>query len=325
MLDVLRRHLADPATGWALGGFGALAEFHRAADEPVRTDGDGLGLTTARGRIRIAPRDGLALTPYETLAKDGRHWSQGVIVTLPRRAAEMSRRAVLTELGADDDDGDGVLFDLGVGLANVDACVRVVDDGLAESLRRAEGEALFSHADAAATACASLLAASPTRLFVSAAGRIDVAGPIPPPAGETPVGPHTHVMPELLARRRTHAANVPVPRGHLPVLAFFPPNPARDVYGTPTSFDAAAHAAFQKLMTRFAPVEVRRAKARVRDAVAAGRGPEDGVPPRQRKIRTAMRVAIRQIAFEQGDSSALSAWRRLLEPARSRRRGDPAF
>lgn len=316
VLDVLRHHLADPATGWALGGFGALAEFHRADDEPARLDRDRLGVSTNRGRLRISPRDGLTLRPYETLAKDGRHWSQGVIVALPRTAARMGGHTTLTERGPDPD-GDGMLFDLGVGLANVDACIRTADADLTAALRRAAGMPFF--ADAAAKIRETVIAASPDRVFLSAAGRIEVAGAIPPPDGETPMGPHTHLLPDLLARRRTHAANVPVPRGHLPVLAFFPPNPARDVLGTPRPFDAAVHVAFQDLMQRFAPDDIRAAKTTVRTAVAAGDGPGDAAPPTSRTIRTAMRASVRQLAFEAGETPTLAAWRAFLEPARNRR------
>jgi hypothetical protein len=32
--DLIRGHLCDPQTSWAIGTFGAIAEFHRGADEP---------------------------------------------------------------------------------------------------------------------------------------------------------------------------------------------------------------------------------------------------------------------------------------------------
>ena len=34
---VLRRYMADPTASWGLGTFGAIAEFHRTADEPAWT------------------------------------------------------------------------------------------------------------------------------------------------------------------------------------------------------------------------------------------------------------------------------------------------
>ena len=35
-IDLLRREIANPDTQWSLGTFGAIAEFSRDRDEPVR-------------------------------------------------------------------------------------------------------------------------------------------------------------------------------------------------------------------------------------------------------------------------------------------------
>ncbi len=60
----------------------------------------------------------------------------------------MNCRAVLTELGPDGyavraDDRDAVLFDLGLGRLQVDACIRTADARLIETSRSAEGKPLF--------------------------------------------------------------------------------------------------------------------------------------------------------------------------------------
>ena len=46
-------------------------------------------------------------------------------------------------------------------------------------------------------------------------GRVEVFQPIPSPDGKSPEGPHTHVLPRLLAHGRLNAATVPVPDGWL--------------------------------------------------------------------------------------------------------------
>ena len=35
-VDLIRRHLTDPQSSWAIGTFGAIAEFHRDPDERDR-------------------------------------------------------------------------------------------------------------------------------------------------------------------------------------------------------------------------------------------------------------------------------------------------
>src|SRR5262247_133988 len=52
---VLRRYLADPTASWGLGTFGAVAEFHRTADEPASIDtGATLQVVTQRGALCIS-------------------------------------------------------------------------------------------------------------------------------------------------------------------------------------------------------------------------------------------------------------------------------
>jgi hypothetical protein len=96
-----------------------------------------------------------------------------------------------------------------------------------------------------------LPALSPHRVFISAAGRIEVYQPIPPPTGKSPDGPHTHVLPRLLARGRSHAATVPIPSGWVVAMTLYPPHPLRQGSGQPIAFDPARHAAFQTLMERY--------------------------------------------------------------------------
>jgi hypothetical protein len=101
-----------------------------------------------------------------------------------------------------------------------------------------------------------LPALSPHRVFVSRLGRIEVYQPIPPPDGASPDGPHTHVLPRLLERGRSHAATVPIPTGWVAGVTLYPPHPLRHSSGRPVDFDAARHAAFQSLMERYGSPEM---------------------------------------------------------------------
>jgi hypothetical protein len=164
----------------------------------------------------------------------------------------MSGRTVVTEIGPDrralrPEDRDAILFDLGLGGATAEICVRSADPGTIGLLRESHGRRLFE--------CTSLLSRlpelSPPRVFVSRLGRIEVYQPIPAPTGKSPDGPHTHVLPRLLARGRSHAATVPIPGGWVAGMTLYPPHPLRMGSGKPIAFDAARHAAFQALMDRY--------------------------------------------------------------------------
>jgi len=141
----------------------------------------------------------------------------------------MSGRSVLTEVGPDRDalraeDRAAVLFDLGLGALQVDVCVRSSEPAVVAALRGCAGKSLFAPGNGA---LGVILASNPHRIFASRIGRIEVFQPIPPADGKSPSGPHTHVLPKLLAHRRTHAATEPLPAGWIPCAHCYPPHPAR--------------------------------------------------------------------------------------------------
>ena len=245
---VLTDHLNDPATGWSLGSFGALAEFHRDPDEAaeIATTNGGTSVVTPRGAIRVDGHAETRLVPYEGLSKIPTAWTQGVMVCLPDGAAALTGRDGVAELGPDPAalmpaGGADRLFDLGLGIGHVDVCVRTGDAALIERLRRAAGTPFLALAGDVVEA---LKAANPVRVFAAKLGRVEVAQAIPRKGEISPMGPHTHILPELLGRGRHHAANVPVPDGFVPALAFYPPNPVRDVMGEVKPFDRAAYDRF---------------------------------------------------------------------------------
>ncbi|ALJ37851.1 hypothetical protein D9623_27260 (plasmid) [Azospirillum brasilense] len=222
LTSLLRNALNDPATGWSLGAFGAIAEFIRDPDEPatLRDDGPELEARTARGGLRLRPTPAIRAVPYRT-----RSGSLAVALCLPRHVGAMNRRGVVTELGPDREaiaeaDRDALLFDLGLGVFQTDVCVRSSDPVTIARLRAVAGTELLAPGNPLPP---DLPALSPDRVFIGPFGRIEVSQPIPPPDGRSPEGPHTHVLPKLLAHNRTHAATVPIPDGWVPSLYLSPP------------------------------------------------------------------------------------------------------
>lgn len=205
--DLVTRHIADPQTSWAIGTFGAIAEFHRDADEAVALSAH--GAITTRGGIRL----------------------------------------------------------------------RLM---------------------------------SPTRVFLSRLGRVEVCTPIPKPEGRTPEGPHTHVLRDLLRRRRTHSANVPLPHCALPCAEMFPASPIHDAHGGCQQFDIAKHETFQRLLAEHGDSFCMKAKSETVAAIRAGRPPFDE-PSYNRAQRLARRVALRQIAQTDGPSRLLAAWQKIFD------------
>lgn len=312
--DVVRARIVDPETAWSLGTFGAIAEFMFDADEPVETDvgGDVVRAATGRGAARLVDSPDLVAVAYETPTRVRDRWSHAVALCLPAAAASGARRTVLTELGPDTDavrpgDRDAILFDLGLGTLQADICVRSADPDVVALFREWTGRSLFEPGNPLGPLMPTL---SPHRVFTGRLGRIEVFQPIPPADGTSPEGPHTHLLPKLLATGRTHAATVPLPEGLVPCTYIHPPNPLVDIMGRPRKFDAAAFVAFQDLLRRFGVPELASLKARLLAALEAGADIDRSELPGGRHITACYEVALRQHARMRGEPSSAGLTRR---------------
>lgn len=205
---IVRRHLADPSTGWSVGTYGAIAEFQYDAGEPgLRLDLDAMTVQTERGALAIVSLEGVQ--PFGLTDATGR--LREIAFCSARRGAQ---RAIVTELGP-------LTFDVGVAAPHVDMLVRLRADDThtAAALRVGIGSPLLAPGNPAGPAIAH---ASPTRILVSPVARIEVHQPIPPPGGRAPEGPHTHLLPKLLAEGRTHAPGSPLPDALYCGLSLYP-------------------------------------------------------------------------------------------------------
>ncbi|MGW1424564.1 DUF6925 family protein [Bradyrhizobium manausense] len=301
----LALELAQPETQWSLGTFGAIAEFVRdpAESAQIRTN----SALTPRGAIRLELSNQIRLFAFETTTR--RSWSSRVAVCLPRDQSAMNRRSVLTEIGPDREavrreDRDDILFDIGVGAYQADICVRVRDPQLIMKLRENCGRATFAPGNPAGTL---ILEYSPHRAFISRVGRIEVYQPIPPSHGKSPEGPHTHVLPDLLRHRRTHAAIEPIPNEWVPCAYFYPAHPAKDSQGRNKAFDSQRQATFDATLRQFGDPDLIALKDRVRNAVKEGLAPS-AVPTIGRFARANVRVVLRQLSAAGAQCPSLSDW-----------------
>lgn len=307
---LVRHHLTDPLAGWSTGTSGAIAEFVREPGEACTGLGERPtdGLATDRGAIRLDPSSDVTALAYRTPAGPDLAWNHAVALCVPVEGAGPAR-SVLTELGPDTDavrpdDRAAVLFDLGLGTPAVEACVRTADPSLLATLREALGEPVFSSGIVGA-----LVGGSPHRVFRGAAGRVEVFAAIPPPDGRSPDGPHTHLLPHLLARGRTHAPTVPIPAGRMPVAHLHPAHPLSDPLGRPHPFDDGADAAFVALLDDFGDPALVSLERDVSAAVRAGAGPGSVQVPSSAPARATVAVTLRRLARAEPDLPGLALWR----------------
>ncbi|WEK45963.1 MAG: hypothetical protein P0Y56_13130 [Candidatus Andeanibacterium colombiense] len=312
--------LADPRHGWSIGTFGAVGEFMRDEDEDVRfvRDGGAVMIVTPRAGISVHTVPGLQAVAFDTLSSDGETWGQSVAFCLDLPDEEMDHAGV-SWLGKDaealrKEDREADLFDLGVGRGHVRFCARTSDAQLAKALKGLEGKNLFGPEGGAVMG--EVLRAQPHRVVISPVGRVEVYAPIPLPGGNSPEGPHTHLLPKMVASGLTHAANSPIPKGLQPVLHLHPRSPWRDAMGMRVPFDVELDGLFEGILAEFGLPQDRLVRRSVEEAVDTGSSPEEFHWPETRRGRTEARIALRRIARTRPDRA--EAWRlrydRLPEP-----------
>lgn len=227
----LVRHLSDPRSAWGVGVVGATAEFiHDGSPTELALDDTPLRLVTDSGAIVVGDAH-MHPVPYEVPSRHSGALRRGIMFCLSEAAAALPCHTALTELGPDGHsarpgDAAGILFDLGLGIAHLQACVRVSDLELRDALRALCGEAVLQPGS---PLIPLLLEQGPHRVFRTALARIEVYLPIP--ARQTPAAPHTHLLPDRLRRTPPFATPVPVPDGMVCCLELFAPRPGSSVEG----------------------------------------------------------------------------------------------
>jgi hypothetical protein len=255
--------LDDPLAGFAVGTFGAIAEFLHPPGSTVTVEHrpDVHTATCDDGALRIDLRGPVSafLSAHAWRRPTGTDgWTHAVALCLPDEVAAGPGRRAVTVLGPDPEPlvHPGTLVDLGLGVAHLEACIRTTDpDLIARCEAATDLDGPLVHA---------IFHARAARVFRTAVARVEVETPIPPVDGESPLGPHTHLLPALLAHRRTHPATDPIPDGLVPVASVFPPHPHHDALGRAHPYDAAADAAFDEVMTAFGDPEELEATRRAR-------------------------------------------------------------
>jgi hypothetical protein len=281
------QHLGDPSSGWSIGIPGAIGEFSYDTDEPaaIHLDEACKSVVTARGAIAARLPAEIRCIAHESIDSESQSWSQSLVFCLPERAAGLPTHHVLTEIGPDvdairADNRKDLLFDLGLGSPYLQFCVRSGAQELLTALRRGAGTSIFEPANPALKA---ILQGSPHRVLLSRLGRIEIFQGIPPADGghKSPLGPHTHLLPELLATDRTGPETISMPDGWVPALTLYPPHPLRDPQGRPHPFDRRAHQALES----FSPTS----------------------------HRLACRIALRQLPYLHDRLVGLDAWSAALD------------
>ncbi len=209
---------------WVLGVHGAVGEFVRDPAEPLeRADADGAAVAeTPRAALRLAL--GAGVCALGVTDEPGGERLVRVVLALPKASFALPVAHGFTPLGPDrgairHEARDAQLYDVGLGRGAARFCLRTADPALARELERPAGLQLSDYLREVGPA---VVEASPTRVVETGLGRVEIDAPIPRPGGRSPDGPHTHLLPDLLATGRDAPPDIELPAGYLPGAIFYP-------------------------------------------------------------------------------------------------------
>jgi len=306
--NLLSELIGRPNTAISVGGLGAIAEFDGAPKKVSFDSRNELQICNSKGAFRVKIDGSESLLAYETLSQTPKSWQWGMAVLADRDPYFANLKNGLHEIGPDTDaisenDKDALLFSLGTGLSNSNFTIRTKDPTLLHILRSNEGMCITEGNNPVLDA---IIDFSPHRVVYSTIARIEVYQEIS--RHETPMGPHTHLLPSLLKARRTHVAGIPIPASQSPQLTLHPENPMFDQYGHSRPFAKSVCESFSPLVEAHCAEEFRIEKKRLKVAFKKKEKAINYVLPSTRLGRLAYKVTLRQLSHTCEDKAYLDTW-----------------
>jgi hypothetical protein len=222
------RTLRQRAGTWVFGVYGAVAEFMIDPCEAAEivSDHDEMTALTARGALRLRKHGKTIAFAIGRRDIDG--GPRAIGLALPRPLGLIEARSSLHALGPDEAaislrHRNAFLYDLGLGHGVARFCIRT---DLMDFKTTLDAEAGASWKTIMRDIGQEMLRVSPHCVVESAMGRIEVYAAIPRPHETSPAGPHTHLLPTLLAMSRETLPDWDLPPIFAPCAMFYPDSAA---------------------------------------------------------------------------------------------------
>ncbi|MEM7423965.1 MAG: DUF1289 domain-containing protein [Pseudomonadota bacterium] len=216
--------LQDRCGTWLGGIVGAVGEFAAAPGQSIdaELDGETIIASTPGARLRFHIDNNVRALTFAT--RETPMERSRIVLAVKRKRGRRDVAGALTALGSDvhaiaPEDRDMQIFDLGLGREEARFCVRVGPGKTRDVLVSATGSVFPANLPRLTPA---FLSDSPVRVIETALGRIEILTPIPQPNGKTPLGPHTHLLPDHVASGRAMPTGMDLPRAYLPGAIFYP-------------------------------------------------------------------------------------------------------
>jgi predicted Fe-S protein YdhL (DUF1289 family) len=225
--EFVGRSLQQKSGTWSMGCYGAVAEFLCSHDEAchVTVAGETITARSARGALRLTIGEHVRALQLRA----GNDYGP-IFLTVLKARASLPVATALTALGPDKDAiqpecRDQPWFDLGLGRDDLRFGVRSSVRELQNTLNLLSGLPLF---EVLQDAGAAIIAHARARIIESPLGRAEIYTPIPPPGGQSPDGPHTHLLPRHLATCRATPPGIDLPPVYALGATYYPGARSRD-------------------------------------------------------------------------------------------------
>jgi predicted Fe-S protein YdhL (DUF1289 family) len=222
--EFVAESLRQKSGAWALGRYGATAEFICDHDEPCEVSVTGETITAISGRGALQLTIGERVRALRLRDDDSRHGYRAIFLVVSMARVTLPVAKTLTPLGRDEgairpEFRNDIWFDLGLGRDDLRLCVRASSADLLDTMNQASGLPLL---DVLQAAGALIVKHSPARVVETPLGRAEIYTPIPPPGGQLPDGPHTHLLPGHLESGRATPPGIDLPPVYALGATFFP-------------------------------------------------------------------------------------------------------
>lgn len=229
----LLESLDDPKALWSVGVPGAMAVFSPADGQGTispRLWEYGGYVVGAYGGVRVVlDHKAKKIKAIGTVDPATGLVSQ-VDLCLYVSKAVMSQRTVLTEVGQDPEalrvrDRPGILFDLGLGIAHLDYCVRIEDEALIRQLREVAGRSVFE--DGSPVPALLSRETQAQRVVLTRLGRIEIWGAVTERDCCDDTATNARFDGTIFTPGVDRPADSPVPKTLCPIISLTPGRPLR--------------------------------------------------------------------------------------------------
>jgi predicted Fe-S protein YdhL (DUF1289 family) len=219
--EFVGRSLEQKSGIWTLGCYGAIAEFVCQHDEEccVTVAGETITARSPRGALRLTIGEQVRALQLRVGNGYG-----AIFLAVLKAKANLPVATTLTPLGLDEcaiqpECRDQPWFDLGLGRDDLRFCIRSSSEELQDALNLVSGLPL---SDVLQSVGATIITHGPARVVESPIGRAEIYTPVPPMDGQSPDGPHTHLLSGHLTTGRATPLGIDLPPVYALGATFYP-------------------------------------------------------------------------------------------------------